>query len=572
MIGALLKRSQMRLLKGHKNYVIIIFLVISFQVFGQISPERFNKIDSLFTSWNAPDHPGGSILVSMKGKPVFSKAYGLASLEYKIPNCINTQYNIGSVSKQFTAMGIVIMEAQKKLSYDDDIRKHIPELPDFGKTITIRHLLQHTSGLRDIHGLLALAGWRRNDLKTNDDLYRLLEHQEELNFNPGDEVSYSNTGYILLAKIIENISNVQFDVWMEQNIFEPLGMHDTYVEAQYDRVVNNNATSYYSGEKFYKAIEYWGYYGNGNMHSTTSDLARWLQNFVHPPKNWEGLFASLSTTDPLNNGYNNIFGYGVIVENYLGQKIIYHGGAVGGYRAFIQTYPDQALNIVILTNFSGSDIITKVDEISKILIGHVLKKQDSSDNNDDWPKHDLIQLPVTTLKQFEGVYWSNSEKIGREVYVRNDTLRYANTPTREWPLVPISESSFRMMNTPNSPIVEFHGVSQRMVINTPDNLPSEFKFLQNISQLADSLDQFAGDYYSPELKTSYSIYTSGSDIYIEHARHGKIKLKRLYNDVFAGDWPVNIIEVKRSEKGVIQGLRITNGRTRNVWFKKYANK
>jgi CubicO group peptidase (beta-lactamase class C family) len=183
----------------------IFFLV--FNSFGQTS--QIQKIDSLFTSWNVSNHPGGSVLVSKDGKTIFSKSYGLANIEYEVPNTNNTLFNIGSISKQFTAMGIVLLEQQKKISIDDDIRKHISELPDFGEIITIRHLLHHTSGLRDLHGLLGLAGWRSEDLETNEDVYRIIKNQKELNFKPDDEFLYSNTGYILLAKIIENLSGLK---------------------------------------------------------------------------------------------------------------------------------------------------------------------------------------------------------------------------------------------------------------------------------------------------------------------------------------------------------------------------
>ena len=165
-------------MKLKTNCLIVYFLLFSVMTcFGQISEEQIEKIDSLFIPWNAPNHPGGSVLISKNGKTIFSKAYGLASLEYNIPNTENTLFNIGSVSKQFTAMGIVLLEEQSKLSFDDNVKKFLPNLPDFGKTITIRQLLHHTSGLRDLHGLLGLAGWRPADLETNEDLYRIFENQ-----------------------------------------------------------------------------------------------------------------------------------------------------------------------------------------------------------------------------------------------------------------------------------------------------------------------------------------------------------------------------------------------------------
>ena len=250
-------------------YFLSLFIVLQvFNSYSQTSQKQIQKIDSLFTSWNVSNHPGGSVLVSKDGKTIFSKSYGLANIEYNIPNTNNTLFNIGSISKQFTAMGIVLLEEQNKLSFDDNIRKYIPELPNFSEIITIRHLLHHTSGLRDLHGLLGLAGWRSGDLETNDDVYKIIKNQKELNFKPNEEFLYSNTGYILLAKIIENISQLKFDQWMKQNIFQPLGMKNTYVETSLDNIVRNNATSYYLRKEFKRALEYWGYYGSGNMHST----------------------------------------------------------------------------------------------------------------------------------------------------------------------------------------------------------------------------------------------------------------------------------------------------------------
>jgi CubicO group peptidase (beta-lactamase class C family) len=546
-------------------FVLLLFVINSF---GQISQEQIEKTDSLFTSWNTPNHPGGSVLISKNGKTIFSKAYGLASLEYNIPNTINTLFNIGSLSKQFTAMGIVLLEEQNKLSFDDDIRKHIPELVNYDKIITIRHLLNHTSGLRDLHGLLGLAGWRPADLETNEHVYRVFKNQKDLNFNPGDEFSYSNTGYIFLAKIIENVSEVGFEQWMEQNVFEPLGMKNTYVEAEHDRVVANNATSYYLRDEFKRAIEYWGYFGSGNMHSTTEDQNIWLQNFNTPKKGWESAFKKLILTTPLNNGFETNYGFGVRIESYAGKKIIQHGGSVGGFRAITRVFPEEQLNIVILTNYSRSNIGSKTNKISDIFLS---KREDTSIKEPVQKPQmpDFISLSNKKLKQFEGVYWSDSEKSGRKIYVKNDTLRYSSSAKIEWALVPTNEHMFIMMHPSIKPIVTFDNKTHQMTIEIGDNLPGIFSFLQsNVDKNTNDLNAFVGHYYSPELKTIYSVFNEGNDIYIEHARHGKMKLNQLYNTVFSTDEPVGFVEISRSKSGEVLGLRISNGRTRNVWFKR----
>jgi len=554
--------------KAFLSLFIIFFLV--FNGFSQTS--EIQKIDSLFLSWNEPNHPGGAVLVSKEGKTIFSKSYGLANIEYNIPNTNNTLFNIGSISKQFTAMGIVLLEEQNKLAFDDDIRKHIPDLPDFGEVITIRHLLHHTSGLRDLHGLLAIAGWRWGDLETNDDVYRIINNQKNLNFKPDEEFLYSNTGYILLAKIIENISQLKFDEWMKENIFIPLGMKHTYVETSLNEIVPNNATSYYLREDFERVLEYWGYYGSGNIHSTIEDINIWLQNFSKPKSNWETAFKKLLITTPLKNGFETNYGFGIRIEDYLGRKIIQHGGSVGGFTALARTFPEERLNIVILSNYYRSNIGSKSNEIIDILLD---EKNSSPTETETVTTHNqippkFIKLSKKKLKMFEGIYWSDSEKTGRKVYLKNDTLQYSSSAENEWPLLPIDKRTFIMNHPSIKPVVKFDDIANQMIIKTDNNLPGIFTFLQkNLEIKTNDFKSLVGNYYSPELKTIYSISIDNkSNIYLEHVRHGKIKLEQIYDNIFSGKSPVGTVEIKRNEKGDVTGLTMSNGRTRNVRFKK----
>lgn len=554
-------------------YFLSLFIVLLHVLnsFGQTSQKQIQKkMDSLFTSWNVSNHPGGSVLVSKDGKTIFSKSYGLANVEYNIPNTNNTLFNIGSISKQFTAMGIVLLEEKNKLSFDDNIRKYIPELPNFGETITIRHLLHHTSGLRDLHGLLGLAGWRSGDLETNDDVYRIIKNQKELNFKPNEEFLYSNTGYILLAKIIENISQLKFDQWMKQNVFKPIGMKDTYVETSINKIVPNNATSYYLRKEFERALEYWGYFGSGNIHSTIEDLNIWLQNFSTPQNNWETAFKKLLFTTPLNNGFETNYGFGIRIEEYSGRKVLQHGGSVGGFRALVRTFPEEQLNIVILSNYSRSNIGSKTNKISDVLLNKKNNSLTKTATTSAQLPAKFIKLSKKKLEEFEGIYWSNSEKSGRKVYIKNDTLQYSSSAGNEWHLLPISKHAFIMNHPSIKPIVKFDSITHQMIIKTDNNLPGIFTFLQsNLDIKTNDFNTLIGNYYSPELKTMYSISIDNkSNIYLEHARHGIIKLEQLYNNIFSGNWPVGTVEIKRNEKGKVMGLRMSNGRTRNVWFEK----
>ena len=270
----------------------------------------------------------------------------------------------------------------------------------------------------------------------------------------------------------------------------------------------------------------------------------------------------------MNNGFETNYGFGVRIEHYAGKKVIQHGGSVGGFRAITRVFPEEQLNIVMLTNYSRSGIGSKTNKISDIFLSN---SRDASikESAQKTQMPEFVKLYNKKLKQFEGVYWSDSEKSGRKIYVKNDTLRYSSSTRNEWALMPTNEHTFIMMHPSIKPIVTFDNKTHQMTIEIGDNLPGIFSFLQsNVDKNTNDLNAFVGHYYSPELKTTYSVFNEGKDIYIEHARHGKMKLNQLYNTVFSTDEPVGIVEISRSKSGEVLGLRMSNGRTRNVWFKR----
>lgn len=280
----------------------IVFLIISLSSFSQLTTDDKKAIDDLFIAWNQPDHPGGSIGIMKDGKLIYAEAFGLSSLEYLVPNTFGTQFNIASVSKQFTAFGIALLELRGKLSLEDDVRKYLPELPEFEQIIRIRHMLNHTSGMRSLHSMLQLAGWRGDDARTNADLLRFMIRQKDLNFIPGSEYMYCNTGYILASEIIERITGEEFTAWINKEIFIPMGMTNSYIEENYANIVKNNATSYrqISGGGFDRSIEYWGYIGSGNMHTNASDLLIWLGELRNPKSKWKATFDLMKVNGILN--------------------------------------------------------------------------------------------------------------------------------------------------------------------------------------------------------------------------------------------------------------------------------
>jgi CubicO group peptidase (beta-lactamase class C family) len=392
--------------------------------FGQINIKEGSQIDALFNDWNLKNHPGGVVGVMKSGEITYLNAFGNASLEYKVPNNNSTLFNIGSISKQFTAMGIVVLQKRGLLSVDDTVQKYFPEFPIFRNPITIKHLLQHTSGLRDFHELMALAGWRGDDYRTNEDVMRLLQMQTDLNFKPGEQFMYSNTGYVVLAEIIENVTGENFKVWMQNNVFEPLQMKNTYVEDNNQHIVPNRATSYYhSHDKVFEMAQaYWAYTGAGNMYSTTEDLLKWAHNFYDPKTGWGQSFKVLQTLGGLNNGRPINYAFGIYIDEMFGRKRIQHAGVVGGYRTFLCIYPEEELGVVVLTNFSNAPFGTRADDIAGVLFSKTREKAEPLVHPVN-QKEEGQQESSVELSDFTGTFYSPEIDTHYTFYVEDNTLK-----------------------------------------------------------------------------------------------------------------------------------------------------
>ena len=274
-----------------------------------------HAVDQLFAQWAGPDSPGASIAIIQNGKIVYSQGYGSANLEYGVPNTPATVFDLASVSKQFTAFAIYLLAQDGKLSLDDDVRKHLPKLHDFGKVITIRQLLHHTSGVRDQSNLLLLAGWRLEDVITDEDVARLLFQQTELNFAPGDRFLYSNSGYTLLAMVVKQVSGKTLPEFAKERIFDPLGMAHTHFQDDYGIVVKDRAYSYArqpDGQYQYVALS------TSSLFSTIGDLARWDENFYTGEVGGPALLAQMQEKGKLNNGKEIEYASGLKSANTVG--------------------------------------------------------------------------------------------------------------------------------------------------------------------------------------------------------------------------------------------------------------
>ncbi|MFC2168119.1 serine hydrolase domain-containing protein [Acidobacteriota bacterium] len=546
-----------------KPLVILLIFILSINVSAQVVQSVEKNIDKLFIDWNSPNHPGGAVGVVQDGKMIFSRAYGLASLEYLVPNSTGMRFNIASVSKQFTAMGIVRLHLKGKLSIDDDVRKHIPELPDLGQTVTIRHMLHHTSGMRSLHSMLSLAGWRSDDSRTNMDLLRFMRHQKDLNFVPGDEYMYCNTGYILMAILIEKISGEKFSTWMKKEIFSPLGLNDTYVEDLYNRVVPNNATSYSGSKKrgFIREVEYWGYTGSGNVHSTIFDLLSWYKNYYMPQEGWGDAFSMMQTIDDLNNGQLNDYAFGVRVESYRSEKRISHSGSIGGFRAYACTFPDRKLEIVVLTNFSSSAAGEKVNSITNILLNKPVEEVSRFEMK-------TVKIDSSAFDKYAGIYSVNEDPDRQIEFFRKEATYFCKSTGQENLKLSAADRSTFFSNSQQIRIVFYDAdiITYKMVQNGREYTGSKtVKYVPTI----EDFNEFAGQYWSAELHTQYTFSVKSDQLLGFHTRHGEFRLENLRKDEYLCFTSfIRKITVSRDKDGRIAGFYVTNSRVRNLYFEK----
>ncbi|MEO7989796.1 MAG: serine hydrolase domain-containing protein [Chryseolinea sp.] len=445
-------------MKRRVTLTSIILLFITFQGMTQTPIEGMDrKMDSLFSHYNA-ETPGVSVAVVKDGKIVFTKGYGRANLEYGIPNTPQTVFQIASVSKQFTAFAIYLLEKQGKLSFEDDIRKYIPELPQYGKTIKIKYLLAHTSGLRDQAALLALAGWQVEDVITTDQILKVALKQKELNFETGTTFGYSNTGYTLLAKIAERITGQSFADFTRKNIFEPLGMTNTQIYDDYHAIVKNRAHSYEKRNDAYVKVELnCSNAGPSGVLTTVEDMAKWVNNFDHPKAGDSKLIAEFNKISLLDNaepvvwsareGDTTYHAKGQLHWRYRGLHVISHGGHTAGFRAGLTRFPENNFSVIALSNDEHYDILG----IAKKIIGFYLKDELEEEANTANPiinetKNQTANYNIN-LNDFKGDYYSDELTTGYSIKVNKDKVTMTHHRLSDIELTRIGENKFSGINS-----------------------------------------------------------------------------------------------------------------------------
>lgn len=385
------------------------------------------KVDHLFAKWNRSNSPGAALAIVKDGEIIYKQGYGTANLEYDIPITTTTIFDIASVSKQFAGFAIATLSYEGKLSLDDDIRTYLPDVPDFGNTITIRHLLHHTSGLRDWVQSLVIAGDLMDDVISFKHILKMARHQKALNFEPGAEFLYSNTGYNLLAEIVERVTGDTFREWTDTYIFKPLGMTNSHFHDDYEMILKNRAYSYQAIEngEFKHAVNNTTALGSSSLYSTVEDLAKWILNFDNTCIGEQTVIEQMHERGVLNNGEQINYAFGLNIGEYRGLKTVGHSGSWRGFRSHLMRFPDQKFGVVILCNLDTFNPLGLAEKVADIYLADVLAPVEASEpDKAAGPTEEAKSESLTSeqLAEFEGDYYTEELDTTYTICARGDGL------------------------------------------------------------------------------------------------------------------------------------------------------
>ena len=533
------------------------------------TPEK--QIDQLMTTIVTPGSAGATIAVGKGDKVLFNKGYGSANLEYDIPNTPGSIFHIASVSKQFTAFAIAMLADQGKLSLDDDIRKHLPELHDFGHKITIRHLIHHTSGLRDQWNLLALAGWRLDDVITREQVLRLMFNQRELNFKPGDEMVYCNTGYTFMAEIVSRVTGKSFPDWCNENIFKPLGMNNTLFYDDHQKIVKNRAYSFVeSPTGLKKSVLSYANVGATSLFTTAEDLLKWSRNFKTMKVGNARTMKMMEERAILNKGDTLSYAFGQVLGKHKGLTTWSHGGADAGYRTILLRFPNEDYTFVVLSNLASFNPGKVAYDVADIFLKDLIKSEPVvAKTEKEKPETNAVSVSEELLKKYVGQY---ELQPGFIVSIRLDQGSMIAQATGQPSIRMVARSENEFFNDQYKVAITFQKDDKGTVNQFTLNQNGQTVVAPRMKEFDPSsvkLNQYTGVYYSPELETRYTLVIENGALVAKQIRHDPITLKPTKENEFESSaWFMRNVVFTTESDGTITGFKASSGRVRNVLFEK----
>ena len=515
-------------------------------------------INRVFATWTDAEGPGCALGVSRDGTLVFQNGYGMANLETGAPITPATIFHVASISKQFTAAAMLLLEKDGSLSLDDDARKYLPELPDYGHRITIRHLLTHTSGLRDQWDLLAMARGRFDENRiTEADVLEIVPRQQALNFVPGTEYLYSNTGFTLAGTIVRRVSGGPLRAFAQQRVFGPLGMTQSHFHDDYTMLVKGRAAAYARGGDgpWHVSIPNFDTYGATSLYTTVGDLLKWTANATTPVVGDAEMTQRMWTSATLANGDTSGYGLGITREVYRGATVVGHGGADAGYRAHIATFPAQRLSIAVLCNAASAVPSALMRGVADVMLRDQLAPVSE-------PVRALVTPSAKALARMAAVWVDSVTGAPTFITRRGDSLVVGRVTGPA--LVALSDTTFWVTGQPVEFMVTPNGLVRR-TLSWPTRTPTVLTRRAIAQSSRAALEQLAGSYYSEELGATYVVTATDSTIRLNTRWAIERELRPAYGDTFIGDFQVAFT---RGRNAAVNGMLMSSGRVRNVRFVK----
>lgn len=507
---------------------VFFFLLAPLDLFSQTYADSsaIAQLDSIFSDWNSTETPGCAVGVSENGRPLVTRAYGMADLENPLPNTPSTIFEAGSVSKQFVSASMIMLVLEAKVSLDGDVREVIPELPDYGHTITWRHLLNHTSGLRDWGSVASISGWgRSNRTHNHDHILDIMSRQTRLNFPPGERYSYSNSGYNLMVIAIERITGEPFVDYSRKKIFEPLGMTSTQWRDDYTRIVKGRSSAYSgrAGDEEYainRPIE--DVHGNGGLLTTVGDLLIW-SNAIQTGYFGEGFHEELVQQGVLESERTISYASAVRVDEDHGYRQITHTGATSGYRAYLSIYPETEIMVVLLCNVTGAN----PGSLGSAVSGIFLENRDSEQSS---PQKGTVRRSDEQLQEWTGI-WSDSRNYrSSEITWEDGELKLNGSTT----LHPISGTEVRVGSSETIYRFDFHEADRPYIqviregfeeeVLNPEYPPGES---------ANEWAGFEGVYASDDAETEIRIELKDGELVAHRRPTDTFDLEPVYENTFS---------------------------------------
>ena len=547
-----------------KNLLLLIFIPV-FLPAQQLPDSIKQKIDNIFRSFTSTS-PGCAVAVIRNGEPIFEKGYGMANLEYSIPITPQTVFHIASESKQYVAFCMLLLEKEGKLSIDDDIRKHLDYVPDLGHKITIRQLIHHTSGLRDQWQLLANAGWQLDDVITQEHVVKLISKQHALNFKPGEEHLYCNTGYTLMAEIVKKVSGLTLRQYTDKFIFQPLGMKNTHFNDNYQELVRNRAYSYtLSGPRgFQHAVLSYSIVGATSLLTTVQDELKWLHNYETGQVGGKDLIEKMYQVGVLNDGRKLNYAFALVIDKFKGWQQIGHGGGDAGFRTYACRFPEKNLGIVVFSNSGMVNPGGLAQQVAGLFI------TDSKEVAK--PEVNTKFADSNFHKKLQGRYYSERGDLGEMIWKDGKLLRRSpgNSQTPELKFTLASNNRYTLRDGGPVLILDNKNRSADSVMELKfENPVNTITYKRQPASAQKITEEFAGRYYSEETEAFYTISFRDGNLSLEHRKFSTVPLKNIAPDQFtSSNWWMNHIRFLRDNSGKIVSFEVNSGRIFHLKYDK----